>query len=44
MTLKRPANMISKKFNAFKKPAFKFKVQGNHFFQWNNKYTYALRG
>lgn len=37
MTLQRPANLITKEFNAFKKQALKFKVQGNYFIQLNSK-------
>ena len=36
-TLRRPADMTIKEFNAFKKRALKFKVQDNHLFRRNSK-------
>ena len=36
-TLRWPAEINSKKFNAFKKKALKFKVRDNLFFRWNSK-------
>ena len=36
-TLKRPADMTIKEFNAFKKQALNFKVQYNHHFRRNSK-------
>ena len=36
-TLRRPPELDTKKFNAFKKKAVKFKVQDNHFFCRNSK-------
>ena len=35
--MRRPSEMTTKEFNAFKKKAIKFKVQDNHFFRRNNK-------
>ena len=36
-TLRRPPEMDTKEFNAFKKKAIKFKVQDNHLFRRNSK-------
>ena len=36
-TLRRPAEMNAKEFNAFKKKALKYKMQDNHLFRQNSK-------
>ena len=35
--MRRPSEMDTKEFNAFKKKAVKFKVQNNHLFRRNSK-------